>query len=101
MLGFPTLFLHGVGDSEGLGAKPEALHEAGDGGVEVGGALLSPLLVPGDLQVPQLLRQPLPDGLDHVESELVGYQLCDLHEPLHHQSLEPDPVKPWRKMISR
>ena len=95
-LGFPPLHLHVVvvGGGEVLHVVPESLHQFPDGGVKVRGSLLGPLLVSGDLEVPELLGHALPDGLDEVQSELVRNQLDHLQGPLDDQGLEPLPVEP-------
>ena len=97
-LGLPPLHLH-VGVGEALRLDPQSLHHPVDGGVEVRGALLGPLHVPGHLQVPQLLRHALPDGLDQVLSGLEGHQLGDLQEPLDHQGIESAPLEPWKTNV--
>ena len=43
---------------------------------------VSPLLVSGTLQVPELLSDVLPDGLNQVLSVRVRNELDDLHKPL-------------------
>ena len=78
---------------------PESLHQFLDGGVKVRSSFLGPLLVPGNLEVPQLLRHALPDGLEQVQSELVRNQSGHLQEPLDYQRLESGPVKPWIKTL--
>ena len=57
-----------------------------DSVVKVQGALLSPLLVSGPLQVPELLSDALPDGLHQVLSVRVRNELGDLNKPLEDQA---------------
>ena len=67
--------------------------------MKVRSALLSPLLIAGHLQVPELLSDAVPDGLDQVLSGRVRNQLRHLHEPLNDQGVETDPVEPVIKML--